>query len=242
MANGIGILDFRRLLSNRKYSLYVVGNFCSTLGVWIQRVAIGWLAWELTKSPAWLGVIMFAEAGPTIVLGFVAGAMLDRYNQMFVLRLTQGLIITYSGLLAFLTFSQMLNIWLLLALVLFRGAVFAINRPARQTIVYALVGRELLANAVALNATVFNSSKFIGPAIGGVLLVAFGINGALLAALVLQLVFTALLALIGRIENIAKKRERESIIKEIAEGLRYVASHDGIRLQFAVLLAVSLFA
>lgn len=242
MAAPYSILEFRRLMSNPKYLAYVGGNFASSVGVWVQRVAIGWLTWKLTESPAWLGAVMFAEAGPTIILGLFAGAILDRYSQMALLRVTQMMIIGYSLALAGAVLAGAISIWLLFAMVLFRGAVFAVNRPARQTIVYALAGRDLLPNALAFNATVFNSSKFIGPGIAGAMIVLFGVGGTLLAAFLLQLVFTAALAYIGSVESARKPRESQPILREVADGFRYIAAHRGVRFQFFILGAVSLFA
>ena len=101
-----------------------------------------------------------------------------------------------------------MNIWILTGLVLFRGATFAFNRPARQTVVYGLVGREKLLTALAQNAMVFQTSKFIGPAIGGTTLVAFGVSWTFAIAIVLIIVFTGTLSLLDM--NPATRKERES--------------------------------
>ncbi len=239
---GLGLSDLSRLLKSRDYRWYVAGNLASTTGLWVQRVAIGWLAWDLTGSPGWLGVIAAAEAGPTILFGLFSGALLDRLDQLRTLRFTQALTLLYSTALLAASLTGVLNIWLLTALVLFRGTLFSINRPARQTIVYALCGRELLSNGLAFNAAVFNTAKFVGPAVGGATIIFSGISGTLAAALALQLIFTVALARISVSDVKRGKRDESSILRDIADGFAYLMSHRGVRVQFAILIAVSLLA
>lgn len=237
-----GLTQFQTLLSNADYRWYALGNFCSITGLWIQRVAIGWLVWELTKSGMWLGVIALAETGPTLVLGFPAGALLDRLNPLKVLRLTQVMTVAYSSLLALMALTGHESVWLITGLVLTRGVIFSLNRPARMTIVYALVGRDLLPNALAFNATIFNTAKFIGPALAGVTLVTAGAGATFAMVVAMQLVFTFSLARLQLDPRRSHKVKPPGIGEEIAEGLRYVIRHPGLRLQFLLIFAVSLFA
>jgi glutamate-5-semialdehyde dehydrogenase len=233
--------QFQVLFAIRNYRWYVTGNFCSTIGLWMQRVAMGVLVWELTKSPTWLGIIALAETGPTILLGFHSGALLDRLNPLIALRMTQGLTVTYSTVLAGLTLFGWANEWIICALVFLRGLVFTINRPARLTMVYHLVGRDLLPNALAMNATIFNTSKFIGPGIAGITLVTLGIGGTFALVVAMQLVFTYSLSLLKH-EPQPRVREGDShnLSEEVLEGLVYIANHPGVRLQFALLIVVAL--
>jgi MFS family permease len=234
--------DLTKVLRDRNYRLYLIGNFASSIGIWVQKVAIGWMAWELTKSPAWLGIIAIAETGPTIALGLYSGALLDRLDHMRVLRVTQALTLLYATGLAVLTLTGLMNIWWLTALVLFRGTIFSINRPARQTVVYDLVGRAFLPSALAINATVFNSSKFIGPGIGGFCIVWIGSGGTFVVSLLLMLVFTASLRLMQVTPHPRPVRGQESIGQDMIDGLRYVVTHKGVRLQLGLLIALALFA
>jgi predicted MFS family arabinose efflux permease len=189
----------------------------------------------------WLGVIALAETGPTIVLGFPAGALLDRLNPLKALRLTQAMTVGYSSLLALLVLAGRETVVLVASLVLIRGVIFSLNRPARMTIVYALVGRDLLANALALNATVFNTAKFIGPALAGIMLVTAGAGATLALVVGMQLVLTFSLARL-RIDTTRSRKDQQSGIgEEIAEGLSYVMRHPGVRLQFLLIFAISLF-
>ena len=227
--------------SEWNYRWYLFGNFASSIGIWVQRTAILWLTWELTHSTTWLGLMALAETGPTIALGLYAGAVLDRLNHMGVLRFTQFLTLLYSVALFGLTAAGYMNIWILAGLVLFRGTVFAFNRPARQTVVYGLVGRDKLLRALSHNAMVFQTSKFIGPGIAGFTLAAFGVAFTFAIGIVLIIVFTVALRLI-EVTQPQRKEERRSIATEVADGLRYILSQAPVFNQFVLLLIVSLCA
>jgi predicted MFS family arabinose efflux permease len=230
------------IFEDRNYRWYVGGNFASTIGLWVQRTAIGWLTWELTHSATWLGWIALAETGPTILIGLYAGAVLDRLNHLGVLRFTQSLTLLYSVLLFVFTYLGLMDIWVLAALVLFRGTVFTFNRPARQTVVYHLVGRDQLMSALSLNAVVFQSSKFIGPAIAGTSLVFLGVAWTFAIGALLVLVFTFSLSLLETKPTARKPREKISIRGDMVEGLTYIMQHAAVRSQLVLLIVVALFA
>jgi MFS family permease len=229
--------------SNWNYRWYLFGNFSSSVGIWVQRTAIGWLTWDITHSGTWLGIIALAETGPTIALGLYAGAVLDRLNHLNVLRFTQLLTLLYSIALFAITASGYMNIWILTGLVLFRGATFAFNRPARQTVVYGLVGRERLLTALSQNAMVFQTSKFIGPAIGGATLVSFGVSWTFAIAILLIIVFTGALSLLDVKQAPRKDNEaRTSILIEVIDGLHYILAQPAVRNQFILVAVVALCA
>jgi MFS family permease len=238
----VGLSDSGNKTSDRNYRWYLIGNFSSSVGIWTQRTAIGWLTWELTHSATWLGVIAIAETGPTIALGLYAGVVLDRLNHLGVLRFTQFLTLLYSIALFAIMASGYMNIWILTGLVLFRGATFAFNRPARQTVVYELVGREKLLVALSQNAMIFQTSKFIGPAIGGATLVAFGVSWTFAIAILLILVFTGALRLLEVPPPSRKERAPKRLVTEVADGLRYILSQPAVRNQFVLLTIVALCA
>ena len=172
MPVGFGML--RETLALRPYRLFVIGTLSSNVGQWVQRVAIGWLTWQLTHSTAWLGGISIAEATPTIALGFFAGTLVDRADQVKLLRVTQSFSLLYAAALAFFTLSGMMSIWLLVTIILLRGVVQAFSRPTRMTVIFGLVGREYLPSALAMNSMIFNFSRFLGPAIGGAIIAGAG--------------------------------------------------------------------
>lgn len=231
-----------RTLCLRDYRLYVIGNFTSYTGLWVQRIAIGWLAWELTDSPLWLGVIGFADQFPTLIFGLFAGTLTDRMNYFKLLRITQSLTLIYSATMAALTLAGWMDIWTLLALTLFRGTIVAFNRPSRMTIVYHLVGRDLLPSAISFNSLIFNSSRFIGPAVGGVIIYAYGNGWTFVVGALMFLVFTICLHLMRPPEVDAPVKSGKSMLADSIDGLGYVKHHEGIRTQLIILTVTSLFA
>ena len=110
--NGFQVI--RQVFANRNYWLYVIGNLFSTSGNWVQRVAMGWLTWELTESAAWLGAIAFADMFPTFIIGLVAGTIVDRTDSMRLLRITQILQFIQVGFLTAMTFTGHITVWWLL--------------------------------------------------------------------------------------------------------------------------------
>ena len=237
-----GFAAIRQILAIANYRLYVIGHLTSNSGLWVQRIAIGWLTWQLTESPAWLGVIAFADQFPTILLGLFAGALTDRMGYFRLLRITQALTLVYSSIMAVLAFTGWIDIWSLLGLTLFRGTIVAFNRPSRMTVIYTLVGRELLPSAVSLNALIFNSSRFIGPAIGGAILVVASSGWAFAVGALMFLVFTICLRMMNEPVMPMPELSQQSILADSLEGLRYLFSHPGIRMQMVLLTTTSMFA
>ena len=235
-----GLRAIRQTFSNRNYRLYVIGNLSSTLGMWVQRVAIGWLTWELTHSPAWLGGIALAESLPTILFGFIAGTVVDRVDYFKLLRITQSMTLIYSISLAVLTFAGLTDIWVLLSLTMFRGSVLAFSRPSRMTFVYTLVGRDLLPSAIATNSMIFNMSRFIGPAIGGAILAAGNAAWTFAFGAVMFFIFTIALAAMKVGAAPPREQNSTSMTSDTMAGLRYIMAHPGIRSQLALMMAISM--
>lgn len=231
-----------RTLAIRDYRLFVIGNLTSNVGLWTQRVALGWLTWELTHSTAWLGSIAIAESAPLLVFSLIAGTVIDRVDYFKLLRCTQSLSLAYAVVMAALTLSGLMNIWLLFFIVLVRGSVVAFNRPSRTTVLYSLVGRDMLASAVALNSVIFNVSRFVGPAVGGGLIVVAGVGWTFAAAAALFFVFTMTLHMISTRIASPPARERSSMIVEMVAGLRYMLQHRGISIQMAILVVTGFLA
>lgn len=240
----IGFEILRQTLTLRYYRLYVLGNITSNLGTWTQRVAMGWLTWELTHSAAWLGINAICEAGPSIVIGMFAGAIIDRVDQFKMLRIAQLWSLIYSAAFAILTLTNIIDIWQLTTLVLMRGVVIAFYRPTRSTVIYGLVGREFLPSALALNSMVFNTSRFLGPAIGGTIIAWAGTGWSFVCAFLLFCVMTVALREIKKagLSLPPVTDTHRSIWHETVEGVRYILGHEGIRLQLLLLIVTSLAA
>ncbi len=242
MARIGGFANIKRVLDNRNYRIFIGGNLCSNLGNWIQRVAVGWLTWQLTESAAWLGLITFADLFPTVLIGLIAGALVDRTDYLRMLKLTQTIAMTQAALLSLLTFADLITIELLCALTVLRGINTAFNRPARMSLIYRLVGRDTLSSAIALNAIIFNSARFVGPAAGGAIIVAGGVALAFVCNALTFLVFLAALTFLRLPRQEKKRKDGRSLLSEAADGVRYALSHPGIGPLLIILVVTALFA
>lgn len=242
MARIGGFANIKRVLDNRNYRIFIGGNLCSNLGNWIQRVAVGWLTWQLTESAAWLGLITFADLFPTVAIGLIAGALVDRTDYLRMLKLTQTIAMTQAALLSLLTFADLITIELLCALTVLRGINTAFNRPARMSLIYRLVGRDTLSSAIALNAIIFNSARFVGPAAGGAIIVAGGVALAFACNALTFLVFLAALTFLRLPRQEKKRKDGRSLLSEAADGVRYALSHPGIGPLLIILVVTALFA
>jgi len=242
MAERSGFQSLLLTWSNRDFRLFAIGNVVSGIGLWVQRLAIGWLTWELTGSATWLGAIAFAEMVPSLILSLFAGTVVDRVDYFKLLRLTQLCTLAYAAIIAALSMTGLIGIWLLFALTLLRGIMLAFNRPSRMTVVYALVGREMLPPALAVNSIIWNGTRFLGPAIGGLIISVTDVAWSLVFAAALFLIFSWLLTLINVDTHRSRKTQRGSLMAETMDGMRYVWSHHSIRLQLTILTIVALCA
>lgn len=156
----------------RDYRFLWLGMIISSHGMWMQMVAQGYLVYELTRSPAALGLVGLARAIPVLVLSLFAGVAADRMDRRKLLIVTQSLAGVFSLILAVLTSTGQIQVWMILALGFLNASVMSFDNPTRQALIPDLVGREYMANAIALNSTAFSASQVLGPAIAGVLLAA----------------------------------------------------------------------
>ena len=230
-----------RALRSRNYRLFFLGQGLSLIGTWMSRVAAGWLVYRLTGSPLLLGLVGFAGQIPTFLLTPVAGVLLDRWDRHRVLLWTQVAALAHAALLAAFTLSGVVTVHHVLVLAVFQGLINAFDLPARQTLVVDLVERrEDLPNAIALNSSLFNSARLIGPSIAGLMIAAVGEGWCFaLDAASYVAVIAALSAM--RLPPRPPRRAPSRIRAELAEGLRYVARTPRIR-DVLVLLTVISFA
>lgn len=226
-----------RLLRIRNYGFYTAGNFAAVIGLWIQRVSIGWATWQLTGSTAWLGLVAFAELIPVVVIGPIAGAASDRFDRLKLLKIAQVLVCLTAIVETILFALDLATIWAVMALVLVLGCLSALSQPLRMAIIPALVPRADLAVAVALGAITFNLARFIGPAIAGVLIAGGGIEWGFGAFALSYLFFALTLSRIRLVDDFRHASPApEPILTAIAEGVRYVGQHRGI-LPMMILMA-----
>jgi MFS family permease len=227
-------------LRNANFGIYSVGSAVSLIGMWMQRIAIGWLTWELTKSGLWLGIVAFADFFPVLVIGPIAGAAADRWDRLRVVKTSQTVSLLQATVLFALTASGHMNIGLLVALTAFQGVVVAFNQPARLALVPSLVPQADLASAVAINSVVFNLARFIGPMFAGLAIVWSGVEAAFAANALSYVVFLAALARIRVVPTAADMTKRRSFSADLRDGIRYTASHPGIAALLVLLIALGI--
>jgi MFS family permease len=226
----------RSALAGPNYRTYAIGSFCSHLGTWVQRVAVGWLAWELTGSGLWLGMIAFADLAPTVFLAPICGVVADRVNRLHGSRMTQSL----AALLAIILWGMAIGGWLtiewLFALVLLQGVIMAFNQPFRFAIVPSLVERKDLGSAIAINSISFNFARVAGPAIAGFLILHSGVAMAFLVNSVSYLIFIASLFLISpEMPPRGAAKPLRDVPGEILEGIQYCIRTPGVGPMFVML-------
>ncbi|MGH1394713.1 MAG: MFS transporter [Trichormus sp.] len=225
------------VFSSRNYRLFFAGQGISLIGTWMTQLATVWLVYDLTKSPLMLGVVGFASQIPNFFLAPFAGVFVDRFSRYRTLIGTQILAMIQSLVLATLTFTGVIQIWQIIALSLFQGFINALDAPARQAFVPELVEtRDDLANAIAVNSTMINGARLIGPAVGGLLIAQLGIAYCfLIDGLSYIAVIASLLAMHVKPWNISVTPGNP--LQKIQEGFVYAFSFPPIR---AILLLSTL--
>lgn len=227
-----------RSLRHRDHYLFNLTLAPALISLWAQRAGVGWLAWDLTHSPSWLGIIAAADLLPAVFLSPFAGVAADRCNPVRMMWLTQAIIMIHAGALWLMTATGAIEIWSLLAFSIITGFNQPYSTAARMVFYPTLVPKEDLATAIAINSTIFNLGRALGPAIGGLMIVPFGVAALFLANFVLFFAHSAnLLRVKGRhFEKI--ERTRKGMWREIGDSIAYVAHHKGIG-PMLILLTVS---
>jgi MFS family permease len=229
-----------RALRNRNYRLFFAGQSISLIGTWLTRVATSWLVYRLTGSALLLGIVGFAGQIPTFFLAPVAGVWVDRWNRHRVLVVTQVLAMIQSALLAALAWSSRMTVVHIAALSVAQGLINAFDMPARQAFVVEMVAdRNDLPNAIALNSSMVNAARLIGPSVAGILIGLFGEGWCFAIDAVSYLaVIASLLAMRITVRPRAPRTTR--VGAELAEGFRYVVGNVPIRSVLLLLAIVSL--
>ena len=228
-----------RALRHRNFRLFFVGQSLSLVGTWMQRVAVGWLVYRLTDSPLLLGVVSFAGQIPSFLLAPIAGALADRWNRHRMLVATQALAMAQALVLAALVLSGHIEVWQIVVLSAVLGIVNGFDMPVRQSfMIEMLEDKGDLSNAIALNSTMVNGSRMVGPAVAGLLVAAVGEGVCFLANGASYLfVIASLLAM--RVPRRGVPAPTMDIWRGIAEAYRYVQAFEPMR---ALLLLVGLFS
>lgn len=230
-----------RALSHKNYQLFFAGQSISLIGTWMTRIATSWLVYRLTGSALLLGVVGFAGQIPSFILAPFAGVLVDRWNRHHLLVATQILALIQSLVLAVLTLTGVIRIWHVIVLSIFQGLINAFDMPARQAFVVEMVEwRADLANAIALNSSMVNAARLLGPSIGGVVIAVVGEGWCFMADAISYLaVIASLLAMKINRRMTAPTRDA-NILAQLKEGWNYTARSAPIRSVLILLALVSL--
>ncbi len=235
-----GVRTVFRSFRYRNYRLFFGGQSISLIGTWIQRIATPWLVYDLTGSALLLGVVGFAGQIPTFFIAPFAGVLTDRLNKYHIMIATQMAAMTQAMVLALIYFSGDIRIWHIILLNTILGCVNAFDTPARQSFMIEMVEkREDLSNAIALNSSMVNGAKLLGPSIAGMLIaltgegVCFLINGV-------SYIFVITSLLLMRVTPGKPARRNTSILREMKEGVTYALEFAPVKYIIALLALVSL--
>ncbi len=230
---------FASLRHHHNYRLYFFGQFLSQIGTWLQSAAMAWLVLELTHSAFAVGLLSFWQFGPYALLGLFGGAFSDRLDHRVTLIATQAALALCSGTIAVLTLTHTVVVWEAYAIAAARGTVLIFNNPSRQAFIFQMVGRKELPNAIALNSSLANATRILGPGIGGILIAAFGV-GICFSIDAVSYVAVIVALLLMRISELLpiERGERQTVLRGVGEGLRYVRETPTLLLALTMFLFI----
>ena len=230
-----------RALRHRNFQLFFSGQLISLIGTWMDNIAEAWLVYRLTGSSLLLGTVAFAGQIPVFLLAPIGGMVADRWNRRRVVIATQASAMVLAGILATLTLTGRVKVWEVVVLAALMGAVNAFDIPARQAFLVDMVGREDLLNAIALNSSMFNGARVIGPSVAGILVASIG-EGWCFAANSISYIAVIAGLLLMRVNPMAVETRGASPLDHIMEGFRFVWNTAPIRALLLLLGLVSLVA
>jgi MFS family permease len=229
-----------RAFKSRNYRLYFIGQSVSLIGTWMQKTAVSWVIYSLTHSTFMLGVTLFASQFPSFLFSLLGGVVSDRYNRYRVLLTTQVASMIQATLLAVLILLKHYEVWEMLSLSVVLGIINAFDVPARQSLVYEMVeDKKDLSNALALNSSMVNLARLIGPGIAGIVLDKLGdgtcflLNAASFIAVIASL-------LLMKLPKYINKPHTKNVFGELKEGMAYIKRTPSIAFVLIMLALISL--
>jgi MFS family permease len=232
-----------RVLARRNTAVFYGASMTCWTGIWIQQIAVDWLAWELTHSPMWVGILAFCNLAPSVIVSPFAGAIADRMDRVRLTQITQIVVAAHSAVLILLVATGWIRIEILAFLAVLTGISGSFAQPARQSLVPGMVPREDLPAAVAINSLTWNLGRSIGPGIGGVIVAFWGVVPAMAVNCAAYLI--ACLSMFALRLDPATRRGHAptgSMLRETLDGLLYVARHPGMRPLFIFAAVVAVLA
>ncbi len=223
---------------NKNYQLWFTGQLFSLFGTWMQSTALGYLVFELTHSPKYLGYVAFISGLPVWFFILHGGVIADRVSRRNLLITTQTILMALSLILTVATFSGVIKVWHIIILSFFVGVATAFETPARQAFVSELVSKEQLTNAIALNSIMFNLATTISPALGGII---YALKGPQYCFLINTISYISIISSLAFIKIVhPSNHSNSSTISEISEGLKYVFLNSEVRKLIFLLAVVTL--
>jgi len=230
-----------RALAHKNYRLFFAGQSISLIGTWMTRIATAWLVYRLTGSALLLGVVGFAGQIPSFLLAPLAGVLVDRWNRQRLLVITQVLAMFQSLALALLTMTGLIKMWHVIVLSVLQGLINSFDMPARQAFVVEMVEkREDLANAIALNSSMVNAARLLGPSIGGVVIAAVGEGWCFMIDAVSYIAVIASLLAMTITARVIQPTKDANVFQQLREGWSYATHFAPIRNVLLLLALVSL--
>ena len=236
----VSLNPFRTLQKYRNFRIFWIGQTLSLVGTWMQQVAVGWMALELSNDPLLVGLVAAAGTFPVLLLSLPGGLVADRNEKLRVVRITQSLMLLEAAALLVLSVTGHLTIHWLLTLALFGGTLAAFEIPARQSLIVELVGKPDLSNAIGLNSTGFNLARVLGPSIAAVVIARLGVSWTFGINALSYLAVLVGLALIKIPERRAEPRAPTSSLEGMMEAIRYVRSTPPLPALLAIAASFSL--
>lgn len=229
-------------LKHRNYRIYLAGQTISLIGTWVQGLATSWLVYSLTKSPFWLGATGFATQIPTFIFSIFTGVYVDHVKKLNLLKWTQSLALIQALILAFLSYTNNINIYVIILLNFILGTINAFDMNARQSFVVHMVpDRKDLPNAIALNSTIANGTRLVGPMMAGIAIASFNVTVCFIINAISFIAVLIALFMIKVHEPENKKLEMNKIFEHFIIGWKATFNHPSISLLIIFLASSSFF-
>ncbi|MGO9118625.1 MAG: MFS transporter [Desulfomonilaceae bacterium] len=229
-----------RSLRHRNFRLFFIGQSVSLIGTWMQRIAVGWLVYRLTDSAFLLGLVGFAGQIPSFVLSPLAGVLADRWNRHRLLILTQALAMIQAFVLSYLVLSETIMVWHIVMLSLLLGVITAFDMPVRQSFMVEMIEEKTdLGNAIALNSSMVNGARLLGPSVAGLLIATVGEGTCFLLNGLSYLAVIASLLMMRLVRKNLRERQQKAW-HDLRDGFQYVYRFEPVRDIILLLALVSL--
>jgi MFS family permease len=235
---------FASLQQYPNYRLFFGGQVVSVTGSWMQNIASGWLIITLTHSPVAVGVLALAQFLPFTIFGLFAGVIVDRFDNRKLIIGTQAVQMVLAAALAAIALGGVAVPWMVYVIAFLRGSVLVLDVPARQSLTYRMVGPAELPNAIALNSSLFNASRVIGPALGGLVIAAVGLGFCFVSNAVSFLAVLASLLLMDerKLFPVVRAKVPPTILRGTREGLAFALRNRRVLVTLAIVAMVSTFS